>query len=128
MAVMYCAERLGTLHSNSKVCLICGVFAAVKPTIISHNGYSGKYPASTSLAYTGAIGAKVDYIDCLVQITKDSVLFCRPTVNLVDSTNIANVTALNPYLATYPDFNNGAQGYYPFDLTWDQITTLRGES
>lgn len=110
--------------------LICFRAEAIikKPKVISHNGNSGKYPAATSSAYYSAIDAGVDYIDCIVQISKDNVPFCRPTPNLIDSTDVStNSNISQQYLKTYPGFYGGVSGIFTFDLTWDQISPLRGE-
>ncbi|CAM6100181.1 unnamed protein product [Calypogeia fissa] len=100
--------------------------SAQKLKVISHNGNSGKFPGATSPAYYSAITAGVDYIDCIVQISKDSIPFCRPTVNLIDSTDVsAHSDLIQEYLTSYPGFYSGNKGVFAFDLTWDQIETLR---
>ncbi|KAL6315116.1 hypothetical protein AAG906_035324 [Vitis piasezkii] len=72
-----------------------------KPLIISYNGASGDYPSCTDLAYTKAISDGVDVLDCNVQMTKDGTPICLSSINLMDSTKVAQTafsTAIsNPY-------------------------------
>ncbi|KAL3675257.1 hypothetical protein R1sor_025205 [Riccia sorocarpa] len=94
---------------------------SIDVTIISHNGDSGNWPGSTIPAYNSAIATGVDYIDCSVQITKDGVLICRESPDLVSNTNIATVTTLfTTNLKNYPQLQS-KQGVFTFDLTWTQI-------
>ncbi|BBN19110.1 protein MpGDPDL [Marchantia polymorpha subsp. ruderalis] len=94
-----------------------------RQTVITHNGNSGDYPGCSLPAYTSAIAMGVDYIDCPVQITKDGVLICRESPDLILSTNVASVPNLfQQHLNNYPELDEGS-GVYSFDLTWDEINS-----
>lgn len=97
-----------------------------QPTIISHNGASGDFPGCTMLSYAAAVKDGADYIDCSVQITSDGVLICREFPDLVQSTNVfTNSVLYSTYLATYPAIQS-AQGVFTFDMSWANVSTLRG--
>ncbi|CAJ2665969.1 unnamed protein product [Trifolium pratense] len=90
--------------------------------IISNNGASGVYPGSTDLAYQKAIDDGVDIIDCSVQMTKDGILFCLNTVDLM-----ADTTAMTKFMSrtsNIPEIQPKT-GIFSFDLTWNEIQTLQ---
>ncbi|KAH7860403.1 hypothetical protein Vadar_013070 [Vaccinium darrowii] len=98
------------------------VSGQAKPLVISSNGSSGDYPGCTNLAYQGAISDGVDILDCPVQMSKDGVPFCLGSINLIDSTKVAqsefsNLTASIPELGV-------VNGIFTFSLTWRQIQSL----
>jgi glycerophosphoryl diester phosphodiesterase len=70
-----------------------------------------------------AIEDGVDVLDCSVQMSKDGVPFCLSTINLIDSTTVAQ-SSFNNYTMDVPDIKVGS-GIYTFSLTWDQIKTLQ---
>ncbi|KAL2607544.1 hypothetical protein R1flu_026117 [Riccia fluitans] len=112
------SEAIACYASNSLNSTLPGI---ISTTIISHNGNSGDWPGSTIPAYNSAIDAGVGYIDCSVQITKDGVLICRESPDLVPNTNVASVPTLFQFYAkTYPALQS-AQGVFTFDLTWSEI-------
>nr|XP_029118533.1 glycerophosphodiester phosphodiesterase GDPDL4 isoform X2 [Elaeis guineensis] len=61
----------------------------VRPLIISHNGASGDYPDCTDLAYQKAVKDGADVIDCPVQVTKDGILICMSSIDLLSDTTHA---------------------------------------
>ena len=80
------------------------------------------------LAYVAAINDGADYIDCTVQITSDSVPICRESVDLLISTNIVSNPALyQSNIKTIPALQS-TQGIFSFDLSWAEISTLKGKS
>ncbi|KAF2288382.1 hypothetical protein GH714_007190 [Hevea brasiliensis] len=90
--------------------------------VISKNGASGDYPGCTDKAYQNAILDGADVIDCPVQMSKDGIPFCLGSINLIDSTTVAqspysNLSEIIPELS-------GGSGIYTFSLTWNQIQTL----
>lgn len=96
---------------------------AEKPLVISKFGASGDYTGCTDLAYRKAIGDGVDVLDCPVQMAKDRKPFCLSSINLMDSTLVAQSTFRDLQI-TIPEILNGS-GIFTFNLTWDQIKTLK---
>lgn len=95
-------------------------FSAGKPLIISHNGASGDYPDCTDLAYQNAIKDGADVIDCALQVTKDGVLICMSSINLLDTTNV-QMTPFSTLTSVIPEIKSTA-GIYTFNLTWNDIS------
>ncbi|KAJ9672286.1 hypothetical protein PVL29_025768 [Vitis rotundifolia] len=93
-----------------------------KPLIISYNGASGDYPSCTNLAYTKAISDGVDVLDCNVQMTKDGTPICLSSVNLMDSTKVAQ-TSFSSFTTTITEVQTGS-GIFTFNLTWEDISSL----
>ncbi|KAF5479009.1 hypothetical protein F2P56_005521 [Juglans regia] len=96
--------------------------AQAKPLVISKNGASGDYPGCTDLAYIRAIEDKVDVLDCPVQLAKDGTPFCLSSINLIDSTTVAQ----SPYsnlTTSIPDIKAGT-GIFTFNMTWSEIQGL----
>ncbi|KAH7839127.1 hypothetical protein Vadar_000086 [Vaccinium darrowii] len=98
------------------------VSGQAKPLVRSSNGASGDYPGCTDLAYEGAISDGVDVLDCPVQMSKDGIPFCSGSINLIDSSTVAqsefsNLTASIPELGV-------VNGIFSFSLTWSQIMSL----
>ncbi|XP_078163656.1 glycerophosphodiester phosphodiesterase GDPDL3-like [Carex rostrata] len=91
-----------------------------KPLIISHNGASGDYPDCTDLGYRKAVDDGADVIDCTVQVTKDGVLICMSSVDLIHSTNAAQ-SQFSSRISTIPALQNSA-GIFTFNLTWNEIS------
>ncbi|KAH7861502.1 hypothetical protein Vadar_026995 [Vaccinium darrowii] len=103
-------------HVDSKVS------GQAKPLVISSNGSSGDYPGCTDLAYYGAISHGVDVLGCPVQMSGDGIPFCLGSINLIDSTTVAqsefsNLTASSPELGV-------VNGIFTFSLKWRQILSL----
>ncbi|KAK4753046.1 hypothetical protein SAY87_021844 [Trapa incisa] len=93
-----------------------------KPLVISHNGASGDYPSCTDLAYQKAIKDGADVIDCPIQMSKDGVPFCFPSINLMEGSNIAQSSFRNR-TQTIPELISG-NAIFSFNLTWSEIQTL----
>ncbi|KAJ9672279.1 hypothetical protein PVL29_025764 [Vitis rotundifolia] len=93
-----------------------------KPLIISYNGASGDYPSCTDVAYTQAISDGVDVLDCNVQMTKDGIPICLSSVNLMDSTKVAQ-SQFSTFTTTITEVQQGS-GIFTFNLTWDNISSL----
>jgi len=94
--------------------------------IISKYGSSGYYPACTDLAYTKAIDDGVDVLDCPVQISKDGTPFCLNSIDLIESTTVAQ-SSYSKYAMTIPQIKSGS-GIFAFNLTWSDIKTLTRKS
>ncbi|KAF3453367.1 hypothetical protein FNV43_RR03807 [Rhamnella rubrinervis] len=92
-----------------------------KPLVISKYGASGDYPGCTDLAYRKAIDDGVDVLDCPVQMSKDGTPFCLSSINLMDSTNVAQ-TAFSSLTTSVPDIKSGT-GIFAFSMTWNDIKT-----
>lgn len=98
------------------------VFFCTTALIISHNGASGEYPGSTDLAYDKAIEDGADILDCAVQMSKDGVAFCSDRADLMKTTTAAAV-----FIDRSKNIKEiqSADGVFSFDLTWNEIQTLK---
>ncbi|KAM3744095.1 hypothetical protein ACB098_06G026200 [Castanea mollissima] len=96
--------------------------AQAKALVISKYGASGDYPGCTDLAYMKAIDDHVDILDCPVQLAKDGTPFCLSSINLIDSTTVAQSIFSN-LTKSIPEIKSGS-GIFTFSLTWSQIQTL----
>ncbi|XP_065862496.1 glycerophosphodiester phosphodiesterase GDPDL3-like [Euphorbia lathyris] len=94
----------------------------VNVLVISKNGASGDYPGCTDKAYQKAIADGANIIDCPVQMSKDGIPFCMSTINLIDSTTVAQSSYSNLALKI-PELSNST-GIFSFNLTWTQIHKL----
>ncbi|CAA0820644.1 Glycerophosphodiester phosphodiesterase GDPDL7 [Striga hermonthica] len=90
--------------------------------IISHNGASGDFPGSTDLAYQKAIEDGADIIDCSVQMSKDGIAFCSDRPDLMKTTTAA--TLFIDRSTNVPEIQK-ADGIFSFDLTWEEIQSLK---
>ncbi|KAG6735437.1 hypothetical protein POTOM_061958 [Populus tomentosa] len=90
--------------------------------VISKNGASGDYPGCTDLAYQKAILDGADVIDCPVQISKDGIPFCLGSINLYDSTTVAQSSYSNRS-QIIPQIKAG-NGIFTFSLAWSEIQNL----
>ncbi|KAI4307929.1 hypothetical protein L6164_031054 [Bauhinia variegata] len=93
-----------------------------KPLVISKCGASGDYPACSDLAYKKAISDGVDVLDCPVQMSKDGVPFCFSSINLNDSTTVAQ-SSFSRLRKVIPEIMSDS-GIFTFMLTWNEIKTL----
>ncbi|KAF3331076.1 putative glycerophosphoryl diester phosphodiesterase 2 [Carex littledalei] len=110
------AEAIGT--ENWSLFLF---YCTGNPLIISHNGASGDYPDCTDLGYQKAVDDGADVIDCTVQVvTKDGVLICMSSVDLIHSTNAAQ-SQFSSLSSTIPVLQTSA-GIFTFNLTWNEIS------
>ncbi|GAB4846057.1 hypothetical protein Ancab_025056 [Ancistrocladus abbreviatus] len=92
------------------------------PLVISHNGASGDYPGFTDIAYTKAISDGANVTDCNVQMSKDGMPFCLSSINLIDSTTVAQtVYSIRTTKVLVLQKN---PGIFSFSLTWDEIQGL----
>uniref|UniRef100_A0A7N2M9N3 glycerophosphodiester phosphodiesterase n=2 Tax=Quercus lobata TaxID=97700 RepID=A0A7N2M9N3_QUELO len=96
--------------------------AQAKALVISKYGASGDYPGCTDLAYKKAIDDHVDILDCPVQLAKDGTPFCLSSINLIDSTTVAQSMFSN-LTRSIPAIKSGS-GIFTFSLTWSQIQSL----
>ncbi|KAH8519020.1 hypothetical protein H0E87_000740 [Populus deltoides] len=94
----------------------------VNLSVISKNGASGDYPGCTDLAYQKAILDGADVIDCPVQISKDGIPFCLGSINLYDSTTVAQSSYSNRE-QNIPQIKAG-RAIFTFSLTWSEIQNL----
>ncbi|GMJ15973.1 Glycerophosphodiester phosphodiesterase (GDPD) like 3, MUTANT ROOT HAIR 5 [Hibiscus trionum] len=90
--------------------------------VISSNGASGDFPGCTDLAYSNAIQDGVDVLDCPVQMTKDGTPICLSSINLIDSTTVAQSSFSN-LTTTIPEIMQGS-GIFTFNLSWGDIQSL----
>lgn len=106
-----CFARLGTNATRRD-----------KTLIISKFGASGDYPACTNLAYNNAISDGADVLDCPVQISKDRIPFCLSSIDLLDSTTVAQTSFID-LVTSIPKIKSG-RGIFTFKLTWADIKDL----
>ncbi|KAJ4872728.1 Glycerophosphodiester phosphodiesterase GDPDL3 [Raphanus sativus] len=90
--------------------------------VISKNGASGDYPGCTDLAYAKAIKDGADVIDCSVQMSSDGTPFCSSSIDLGNTTMVAQTTFRNRS-TNVPELSS-VGGTYTFSLTWPEIQTL----
>ncbi|CAH2065775.1 unnamed protein product [Thlaspi arvense] len=90
--------------------------------VISRNGASGDYPGCTDKAYEKAIKDGADVIDCSVQMSSDGKPFCSSSIDLSESTMVAQ-THLRNRSTTVPEISS-VSGIYTFSLTWPEIHAL----
>ncbi|CAK8538879.1 unnamed protein product [Lathyrus sativus] len=93
-----------------------------KTLIISKFGASGDYPACTDIAYNKAISDGVDVLDCPVQMSKEGTPFCLNSINLLESTTVAE-TSFMGYSISIPEIKS-RDGVFAFNLTWTDIKGL----
>lgn len=101
-------------------------FVSVNISVISKFGASGDYPPCTDRAYNKAILDGVDILDCPVQLSKDGVPFCISSIDLIESSTVAQ-SNLSRLATTIPEIKTGS-GIYSFSLTSNDITTLTRKS
>jgi len=94
--------------------------------IISKYGASGDYPACTNLAYNKAIADGVDVLDCPVQMSKDGIPFCLNSIDLIESTTVAQSSFIK-FAITIPEIKS-VSGIFAFNLTWNDIKRLTRKS
>lgn len=97
----------------------------MKTWVISKYGASGDYPRCTDLAYDKAIRDGVDILDCPVQMSKDGIPFCMSSINLIDSTNVAQ-TSFSNLTMNVPEIKSGT-GIFTFSMAWHNIKGLTGK-
>lgn len=114
----YCFSSLSVSYF-SKCILSFDALAAGKPLIISHNGASGVYPDCTDLSYQQAVTDGADYIDCPVQVTKDGILICMSSINLMEVTTVTT-SPFSSLSSVIPEIHDGP-GIFTFNLTWEEI-------
>ncbi|KAE9606379.1 putative glycerophosphodiester phosphodiesterase [Lupinus albus] len=91
--------------------------------IISKYGASGDFPACTDVAYKQAISDGADVLDCPVQVSKDGIPFCSSSIDLIESTSVAQ-SSFSTVAATIPEIKPTGSGIFSFSLTWDNIKSL----
>lgn len=96
--------------------------AKVESLVITKYGASGDYPACTDLAYKKAKLDGADVLDCPVQMSSDGIPFCSSSIDLLESTTVAD-TKFKSRVTTIPEIKYGS-GIYTFSLTWNEIKTL----
>ncbi|KAL3007028.1 hypothetical protein AAZX31_08G313000 [Glycine max] len=94
----------------------------VDTLVITKYGASGDNPACTDLAYNQAKSDGADVLDCPVQMSKDGIPFCLSSIDLLESTTVADTQFKNR--ATTILEIKFRSGIYTFSLTWDEIKTL----
>ncbi|XP_061360954.1 glycerophosphodiester phosphodiesterase GDPDL3-like [Gastrolobium bilobum] len=94
----------------------------VETLVITKYGASGDYPACTDLAYNQAKVDGADVLDCPVQMSKDGIPFCLSSIDLSESTTVAE-TKFKNLTTTIPEIKYRS-GIYTFSLTWNKIKSL----
>lgn len=105
------------------ICSFFHIFHDIVDTlVITKYGASGDNPACTDLAYNQAKSDGADVLDCPVQMSKDGIPFCLSSIDLLESTTVADTQFKNR--ATTILEIKFRSGIYTFSLTWDEIKTL----
>ena len=103
------------------------MLAAKQPLVISHNGASGDFPGCTMLAYRGAVRDGASHIDCPVQMSSDGVAFCNESPDLLEATDVSlHSDILQNRSSFIYQLQPDRRGVYSFNLTWHEISTLKG--
>lgn len=97
-------------------------FDAGRPLIITHNGASGVFAGCTDLAYQQAADDGADILDCSVQMSKDGVVFCLDSADLMGHTTA--IKTFMPRATVVPEIQK-ENGIFSFDLTWSEIQSLK---
>jgi glycerophosphoryl diester phosphodiesterase len=100
------------------------------PLVIGHRGLPGLFPEETRASYEGAADQGADSLEEDLHMTKDCVLVVRHNPWLSDNTNVAEVAAANPQVASrkrvvpgvkvrvpYPAIPENGPAEYLSDLT-----------
>ncbi|CAL9127457.1 unnamed protein product [Musa acuminata var. zebrina] len=95
-----------------------------RPLIITHNGASGVFAGCTDLAYQQAAEDGADILDCSVQMSKDGVVFCLDSADLMGHTTA--IKTFMPRATVVPEIQK-ENGIFSFDLTWSEIQSLNPE-
>ncbi|CAL9196333.1 unnamed protein product [Musa hybrid cultivar] len=95
-----------------------------RPLIITHNGASGVFAGCTDLAYQQAADDGADILDCSVQMSKDGVVFCLDSADLMGHTTA--IKTFMPRATVVPEIQK-ENGIFSFDLTWSEIQSLKPE-
>ncbi|KAJ8461742.1 hypothetical protein OPV22_034668 [Ensete ventricosum] len=95
-----------------------------RPLIITHNGASGVFAGCTDLAYQQAAEDGADILDCSVQMSKDGVVFCLDSADLMGHTTA--IKTFMPRATVVPEIQK-ENGIFSFDLTWSEIQSLKPE-
>ena len=97
-----------------------------KTLVISKYGASGDHLACTNLAYNKAISDGVDVLDCPVQMSKDGTPFFLNSIDLIESTTVAQ-SSFSKFSMTIPEIKSSS-GIFAFNLTWNDINNLTRKS
>lgn len=103
---------------------VCICFAGGAPVVVARGGFSGIFADSSDGAYNLAVitsGPDV-YIWCDVQVTKDSVGICLPSINLANSTYIAS--AFPNQSTSYLVNGVPTSGYFSVDYTMKELSNV----
>ncbi|KAI9108536.1 hypothetical protein K1719_020420 [Acacia pycnantha] len=94
----------------------------VNISVISKFGASGDYPPCTDSAYNQAISDGVDVLDCPVQLSKDGIPFCLSSIDLIESSTVAQ-SRFSRLATSIPEIKSGS-GIFSFSLTSADISSL----
>ncbi|RWW53402.1 hypothetical protein BHE74_00040106 [Ensete ventricosum] len=89
-------------------------------TICRYTGTDrGDYADCTDLAYQKAVDDGADVIDCPVQVTRDGILICMSSIDLIDDTTVTK-SPFSSQVSVVPQIKKTA-GIFTFNLTLDEI-------
>ena len=104
--------------------LFCEYFAGSPPLVIAHGGFSGLFPDSSRNAYELAAETSVADVAlwCDVQLTKDKVGICVPSVDL---DNAIDISKKFPNKSTSYLVNGvSTRGYFSVDYNFQDISDI----
>ncbi|GFY91329.1 SHV3-like 4 [Actinidia rufa] len=94
------------------------------PAVIARGGYSGVFPESSDMANQCALQTSLpdSVLYCSLQLSKDGLGLCLSSLNLDNTTNIAEnfPNAQKSYIVNGQE----VQGYFAFDYTADQLANV----
>ncbi|MCH93278.1 glycerophosphoryl diester phosphodiesterase family protein, partial [Trifolium medium] len=94
------------------------------PLVIAHGGFSGLFPDSSEDAYILAAGVSVPNVAlwCDVQLTKDKVGICFPSVDLDNATYISDI--IRNKSTSYLVNGVSTRGYFSVDYNFQDISGI----
>ncbi|XP_052197325.1 glycerophosphodiester phosphodiesterase GDPDL7-like [Diospyros lotus] len=95
-----------------------------RPLVIARGGYSGLFPESSPIANEFAITTSLNdlILYCNLQLSKDGIGFCLSSLDLSNSTNIADVFPAKP--KSYTVNGKVTQGRFSVDYTAEELSNV----
>jgi glycerophosphoryl diester phosphodiesterase len=121
LAVISAIVVLSTQNSVTAYSTLSGT----PPLVIGHRGASGYLPEHTLEAYQMAIEQGADFIEPDLVSTKDGVLIARHEPNLIDTTNVSDITKFADRRKTVLVDGAEQEGFFSEDFTLAEIKELR---
>lgn len=97
------------------------------PIVVANGGFSGLFPDSSQYAYLFTyLTSFPDTVSlCNVELTRDGVGICLPTMLLNNCTDITDITANGP--TTYSVNGVPTTGYFTVDYDYGNLSAVLGK-